>query len=181
MNRELPVRAVKKMAKNQHVVGLFPPGLREKQDKKARQRKVAVQKIYKPKEEGPARFKVTQDGDDGNIRVFESPDIPSDGRYVLLVKQADSLVLFPLTYKLGFKMTYAGKANAAGLKDEELDQTIKNTLNLMKNKKVVQKAPKKNEKEAADKDGADAAANGKKSKIKDESDDDESKAGKILE
>lgn len=175
MPKELPVTVNKELSKKEHILGMFPPVAKEKQEKKSKQRKVTMQKIIKQKQDGPARFKVVEQVDPTHVKVYESPDLPQDGKYVLLIKQQDSIVLFPLTQKLGFKMTYSGNPKASLLKEEEVDQAIKNTYDLMKNKKIKVKVPKKGAEDAATKENG---AAGKVSKIKDE--DDDSKSGKVV-
>ena len=75
-----------------------------------------------------ARFKIDEAVDSNKMRSYESPDIPNEGRYVLLIKQADSMTLFPLTQKLIFTQCFNSKIDN--------EDAIKNTLLLMRNRKV---------------------------------------------
>lgn len=81
------------------------------------------------------------------LRTYESPDLPCDGRYVLFVKQGDSVLLFPLTQKVIFRQSLQSNVDS--------EAAYKNTLLLMKNRKIKTAKPKVEEKEkdkAKDKD-----------------------------
>lgn len=99
--------------------------------------------------EEPGRFRIDEAVEPGKVRTYESPDLPCEGRYVLFVKQGDSVLLFPLTQKIIFRQTFESTVDA--------DAAYKNTLLLMKNRKVKAAKAKVEDKDKAkdkDKDGS---------------------------
>jgi len=88
-------------------------------------------------EEEPGRFRIDEEIEPGKVRSYESPDLPCEGRYMLFVKSKDTVTLFPLTQKLIFKQLYTQNGGI------DLETANKNTMLLMKNRKI--KSPKKEE------------------------------------
>ena len=116
-------------------------------------------KIEKHENEDASRFRV-KEYDDGELRKeYEAPNIPNRGKWAILIKNDDKFTLVPLTKKLIFKQIIQEK-------DEfDNEQAIKNTLLLMRNRKVKKEVKKKKVEKLGPKKGDDDSDNGKESSI----------------
>lgn len=77
-------------------------------------------------------------------RVYEAPDIPCSGKYMLLIKNSSNVTLFPLSQKVICKQVFLDTSN------QDEDEAIKKTNLLMKNRKVRDPDHKKDKKAPKD-------------------------------
>lgn len=86
------------------------------------------------------RFKVREDAGDDRIRTYEAPDERCDGEYAVIIKQDGVFTMMPLDKKLIFREVREEK------NEVDRETAYKNTLLLMKNRRV--RSPKKSKEEA---------------------------------